>query len=143
MYAAKKGGETLQNGARAIRFRDLQNTITTAFKYAVKRCRVLSETDPAPDQSRCGDAAAAENFQGCARWPVDNRFGVIEIEIENEKTHTIAARITARFYNIEGIRTVGYERVKSPYGRTYETPIDERFTGVRFSLTTEVLEPAG
>ena len=39
MYAAKKGGEVLQNGARAIRFRDLQNTITTAFKCAVKQCR--------------------------------------------------------------------------------------------------------
>ena len=138
MYAAKKGGETLKTGARAIRFRDLQNTITTAFKYAVKQCRALSETDPEPDKSRCGDADTVESFQGCARWPVDNRFGVIEIE--NEKTHTIAARITARFYNIEGIRTVGYERVKSPYGQTYETPIDERFTGVRFSLTTEVLE---
>lgn len=126
MYAAKKGGETLKTGARAIRFRDLHNTITTAFRYAVKQCRALSETDPEPDSSRCGDTAAAENFQGCARWPVDNRFGVIEIE--NEKTHTIAAR-TAR-----------YERVKSPYGRTYETPVTERFTGIRFSLTTEVLE---
>ena len=94
MYAAKKGGETLKTGARAIRFRDLQNTITAAFKYAVKQCRALSETDPEPDQSRRGDTAAAESFQGCARWPVDNRFGAIEIE--NEKTHTIAARITAR-----------------------------------------------
>lgn len=138
MYAAKKGGETLKTGARAIRFRDLHNTITTAFRYAVKQCRALSETDPEPDSSRCGDTAAAENFQGCARWPVDNRFGVIEIE--NEKTHTIAARITARFYSIDGTRTARYERVKSPYSRTYETPVTERFTGIRFSLTTEVLE---
>ena len=138
MYAAKKGGETLKTGARAIRFRDLQNTITAAFKYAVKQCRALSETDPEPDQSRRGDTAAAESFQGCARWPVDNRFGAIEIE--NEKTHTIAARITARFYSIDGARTVRYERVKSPYGRTYETPVTERFTGIRFTLTTEVIE---
>lgn len=138
MYAAKKGGETLKTGARAIRFRDLQNTITAAFRYAVKQCRALSETDPEPDQSRRGDTAAAEDFQGCARWPIDNRFGVIEIE--NEKTHTVAARITARFYDIEGIRTTGYRRVKSPYGRTYETPVTERFTGIRFTLTTEVIE---
>ena len=141
MYAAKKGGEVLKTGARAIRYRDMQTAITAAFKYAVKQCRALSETDIEPDRTRCGSTETAEDFQGCARWPVDNRFGAIEIE--NEKTHTIAARITARFYNIEGIRTVGYEHVKSPYGRTYETPIDERFTGVRFSLTTEVLEPAG
>lgn len=141
MYTAKKGGETLKTGARAIRYRDLQTAVTAAFRYAVKQCRALSETDTEFDKTRCGDADTAEDFQGCARWPIDNRFGVIEIE--NEKTHTIAARITARFYNIEGIRTAGYERVKSPYGRTYETPIDERFTGVRFSLTTEVLEPAG
>lgn len=139
MYTAKKGGETLQNGARAIRFRDLQTAVTTAFKYAVKQCRALSETDPEPDESRrCGAADTAEDFQGCARWPIDNRFG--SIEVVNEKTGAIAARITARFYNIEGIRTAGYERVKSPYGRTYETPIDERFTGVRFTLTTEVIE---
>lgn len=138
MYAAKKGGETLKTGARAIRYRDLQTAVTTAFKYAVKQCRVLSETDAEFDKTRCGDADTAEDFQGCARWPIDNRFGVIEIE--NEKTHTIAARITARFYDIEGIRTKGYRRVKSPYRREFETPITERFTGIRFSLTTEVIE---
>lgn len=138
MYTAKKGGETLQNGARAIRFRDLQTAVTTAFKYAVKQCRALSETDPEPDESRRGGRDEEEIVAQGARWPIDNRFG--SIEVVNEKTGAIAARITARFYNIEGIRTVGYERVKSPYGRTYETPIDERFTGVRFSLTTEVIE---
>lgn len=39
-----------------------------------------------------------------------------------------------------GARTVRYERVKSPYGRAYETPVTERFTGIRFTLTTEVIE---
>lgn len=138
MYTAKNGGEALQNGAWAIRFRDLQAAVTAAFRYAVKQCRALSETDPEPDQSRRGDTAAAENFQGCARWPIDNRFG--SIEVINEKTGAVAARITARFYSVDGARTVRYERVKSPYGRTYEAPVTERFTGIRFSLTTEVLE---
>ena len=138
MYTAKNGGVALQNGAWAIRFRDLQTAVTAAFRYAVKQCRALSETDPEPDQSRRGDMAAAENFQGCARWPIDNRFG--SIEVINEKTGAVAARITARFYSVDGARTVRYERVKSPYGRTYETPVTERFTGIRFSLTTEVLE---
>lgn len=138
MYTAKNGGEALQNGAWAIRFRDLQAAVTAAFRYAVKQCRALSETDPEPDQSRRGDMAAAENFQGCARWPIDNRFG--SIEVINEKTGAVAARITARFYSVDGARTVRYERVKSPYGRTYEMPVTERFTGIRFSLTTEVLE---
>lgn len=138
MYTAKNGGEALQNGAWAIRFRDLQAAVTAAFRYAVKQCRALSETDPEPDQSRRGDMAAAENFQGCARWPIDNRFG--SIEVINEKTGAVAARITARFYSVDGARTVRYERVKSPYGRTYEAPVTERFTGIRFSLTTEVLE---
>ena len=52
MYTAKKGGETLKTGARAIRYRDLQTAVTAAFKYAVKQCRALSETDPEPDESR-------------------------------------------------------------------------------------------
>ena len=138
MYTAKNGGEALQNGAWAIRFRDLQTAVTAAFRYAVKQCRALSETDPAPDQSRRGDTAAAEIFQGYARWPIGNRFG--SIEVINEKTGAVAARITARFYSVDGARTVRYERVKSPYGRTYEMPVTERFTGIRFSLTTEVLE---
>ena len=138
MYTAKNGGEALRNGAWAIRFRDLQTAVTAAFRYAVKQCRALSETDPEPDQSRRGDMAAAENFQGYARWPIGNRFG--SIEVINEKTGAVAARITARFYSVDGARTVRYERVKSPYGRTSETPVTERFTGIRFSLTTEVLE---
>ena len=54
MYTAKNGGEALQNGAWAIRFRDLQTAVTAAFRYAVKQCRALSETDPEPDQSRRG-----------------------------------------------------------------------------------------
>lgn len=138
MYTAEKSGEALQNGAWAIRYRDLQAAVTAAFRYAVKQCRALSETDPVPDQSRRGDTAAAENFQGYARWPIDNRFG--SIEVINEKTGAVAARITARFYSVDGAHAVRYELVKSPYGRTYETPVTERFTGIRFSLTTEVLE---
>lgn len=54
MYTAKNGGEALQNGAWAIRYRDLQTAVTAAFRYAVKQCRALSETDPEPDQSRRG-----------------------------------------------------------------------------------------
>ena len=42
MYIAEKSGEALQNGAWAIRFRDLQAAVTAAFRYAVKQCRALS-----------------------------------------------------------------------------------------------------
>ena len=142
MYTAKKGGEVLQNGARAIRYRDLQTAVTAAFKYAVKVCRTLSETDSAPDSSRRGARGSEETTMRGDRWPIDNRFGVIEVV--NEKTGAVAARITARFYSVDGTHTTGYERIISRYGRTsYRIAKEERFTGVRFSLTTEVIEKGG
>ena len=139
MYTAKKGGEVLQNGARAIRYRDLQTAVTAAFKYAVKQCRVLSETDPEPDESRRGGRDEEEIVAQGARWPIDNRFG--SIGVVNEKTGAVAARITARFYSVDGARITGYRRVQSRYGNMcYQVESKGRFTGVRFTLTTEVLE---
>lgn len=57
------------------------------------------------------------------------------------KKGAIAARITARFYSVDGARITGYRRVQSRYGRMcYQVESKGRFTGIRFSLTTEVLE---
>lgn len=138
MYTAKKGGEVLQNGARAIRYRDLQTAVTTAFRCAVKACRALCEDYPERHcEGHTGEKP--ENFYGCRAWVIGNRFGVIDIV--NEKTGAVAARITARFYDIEGVRTVRWKRVKNPRGGYWhEVPEDEYFAGVRFSLTTEVIE---
>ena len=95
MYRVTQGGLPLTTGTtgRAMRGRDLQELTLKAFKYAVTSCRAMCETDDKVDTS----------LDWNSRTPLESAY-IDPLEIVNESTGAVAARVTPRLYRVRGTR---------------------------------------
>lgn len=115
----------IQGGAAAdIRGNKLQSVLLKTFKVAVKACRAFCST-----KTR---AVVKHRYLEGHQEALPAEFNPVKPwEVVNEKTGAVVARITPTFWQVRRGCVYSYDKYGMPEG-TWE--------GVRFTLTTEVIE---